>query len=73
MIWAGIIGDKLVGPVRVPDGVKVTPASYCNILKELLVPWLDDLPHSLRRNLIFVHGNAPSRSARATKAFSASL
>ena len=73
MIWAGIMGDRLVGPVRVPDGVKVTSASYCNILKNTLEPWLDDLPLLLRRNLIFMHDNAPSHSARATKEFLASL
>lgn len=73
MIWAGIIGDKLVGPVRVPDGVKVTSASYCDILNDALTPWLDDIPISLLRNLVFMHDNAPSHSARATTAFLASL
>ena len=24
MIWAGIIGDELIGPVRVPQGVKLS-------------------------------------------------
>ena len=61
-------GDRLVIPVRVPGGVKVTSASYCNILKDSLVQWLDDLHLSLRRNLIFMHDNAPSHSACATKA-----
>ena len=70
MKWAGIIG-RLVGPA--PHGLKVTSASYCNILKNSLVPWLDDLPVSLRRSLIFMHDNAPSHSAIASKEFLASL
>ena len=46
MIWAGIIGDELVGPFRVPDGLKLTAATYCEFLKKALEPWLDDLPLS---------------------------
>ena len=28
MIWAGIINNQIVGPFRVPDGVKMCPESY---------------------------------------------
>ena len=41
MIWAGNVGDELVGPVRVPQGVKLTSATYYKFLKNLLVPWLE--------------------------------
>ena len=70
---AGIIGDRLADPVRVPDRLQLTSASYCDIWKDSLVPWMDDLPISLYRNLIFMYDNAPSHSARATKAFLTSL
>ena len=73
MIWAGIIGDRLVGLIKVPEGVKVTSAAYCNLLNESLVPWLDVLPLSLLRDFVFLHDNAPSHSARATQAFLATL
>ena len=46
MIWTGIAYDRLLGHVRVPEGVKVTSASSCNILK--YSSWLNDLPLSLR-------------------------
>ena len=46
MIRACIIGDRLEGSVRVPDGVKVPPTSYRNILKDSVAPWLDGLPLS---------------------------
>ena len=73
MIWAGIIGDKLVGPYRIPQGVKVTSAAYCQFLQEVFVPWLDDIPLSTLRDLVFMHDNAPSHSARATQTFLGSL
>ena len=28
MFWAGIIGNTLIGPVRVPEGVKLTSQAY---------------------------------------------
>lgn len=73
MIWAGIIGDELVGPVRVPDGVKITSQAYCQLLDSVLLPWLDDVPLAMRNRLIFQHDNAPSHSAKATQAFLASM
>lgn len=36
MIRAGIIDDGLIGPVRVPQGIKVTFAVYCQFLKNVL-------------------------------------
>ena len=37
MIWAGIINDQFVGPVRVPEGVKLTSVAYCNLLGSMLM------------------------------------
>ena len=68
MIWAGIIGDELVGPFRVPDGLKLTAATYCEFLKTALEPWLDDLPLSRLKRVVFMHDNAPSHAAKATTA-----
>jgi len=73
MIWAGIIGDELVGPVRVPDGVKITSVAYCQLLESALLPWLEDVPLQKRCRLIFQHDNAPSHSAKATQAFLSSI
>lgn len=73
MIWAGIIGGELVGPIRVPEGVKITSAAYCQLLESALLPWLDDVPFSKRCKLIFQHDNAPSHSAKPTQAFLSSI
>ena len=34
MIWAGIINDAIVGPLAVPDGVKMNAQSYVEFLKQ---------------------------------------
>ena len=34
MIWVGIINNQIVGPFRVPDGVKMCAKSYVDFLKK---------------------------------------
>ena len=34
MFWAGIMGRVLVGPFRVPEGVKMTSAKYVELLTD---------------------------------------
>ena len=72
-IWAEIIGGELIGPVRVPEGVKITSATYCQLLQPAFLPWLDEVPLSRRFKLIFQHDNASSHSAKATQAFLSSI
>jgi transposase len=73
MIWAGIVGDEILGPVRVPEGVKITSHTYCQFLKRVLEPWLEEIPLSLLRKIIYMHDNAPSHSAKATTEYLESL
>lgn len=73
MMWAGIIGDELVGPVRVPQGVKLTSATYCQFLKNVLDPWLEEIPLSQLKKIVYMHDNAPSHAAKATTLFLESL
>ena len=73
MIWEGIIGDELFGPVRVPESVKVTSVAYYQLLESALLPWLKDVPLLKRCKLIFQQDNAPSHSAKATQAFLLSI
>ena len=69
MFWAGIIGNTLIGPVRVPEGVKLTSQAYISFLDEYLSPWLDDLPLLRRQQLNFMHDNTPSHASKATTSF----
>ena len=40
MIWAGIIGNELVGPFKVEDGVRIDSAGYTQFLQKNLMPWM---------------------------------
>ena len=66
LIWAGIIGDELIGPVRVPQGVKLTSATCCQFLKNVLEEWLEEIPLSRLKKVVFMHDNAPCHAAKAT-------
>lgn len=73
MLWAGIVNNEIVGPIMVPEGVKINSANYCTLLDDCLVQWLDDQTLNRRKKLVFMQDNAPSHSARATKEYLASL
>ena len=59
MFWAGNIGEELVGPFRVPEGVKLPSNAYTAFLDDHLSPWLEDLPLSRRFQTVFMHDHAP--------------
>lgn len=73
MFWAGIMGRELVGPFRVPEGVKITSAKYVELLTDNFPPWYETKNHALRNKIIFVHNNAPSHAARNTSASLAAM
>ena len=60
-------------PIRVPEGVKLDSYTYCELLKSVLPPWLEDLPLPSCRKFIFMQDNAPSHSAKAAMSCLASL
>lgn len=68
MFWAGIIGKELVGPFKIPDGVKITSDSYVQFLKENFLPWFKKKTRSFKGKMIFMHDNAPSHAAKNTGA-----
>ena len=69
MFWAGIVGDQLVGPFRVPEGLKMNSDSYCAFLEENLVPWLEEQNLRRRRSIVFQQDNAPSHASKYTTAW----
>ena len=66
MIWARIIGDELIGPVHVPQGAKLSSATYCQFLKNVLEAWLEQVPLTRLKKVVFMHDNAPCHAAKAT-------
>ena len=54
------------------DGVKLASVAYFNFLGSVLIDWLEDVPLTHCKRIVFMHGNAPSHSAKATTEFIAS-
>ena len=69
MFWAGIVGETLVGPFKVPEGVKITSDAYINFLTKNFIPWYKKQPLQFKRKAILMHDGAPSHSAKKTVAF----
>ena len=55
MFFAGIIGNELVGPWKVLEGVKMTSVAYVVFLNEHLEKWLKSKQMSLKGKTIFMH------------------
>ena len=66
MFWTGMKGNALIGPYKVPEGVKINAKSYCELLDKFLLPWLEDQPLLQRKIFIFQHDNAPAHKAKYT-------
>lgn len=69
MFWAGIVGERLVGPFKVPEGVKITSDSYIAFLTKHFMPWYKSQSLAFKRKAILMHDGAPSHSAKKTTAF----
>lgn len=73
MFWAGIMGREIVGPFRIPDGVKMTSITYVEFLKEHFLPWFKRKNRAFRNKIIFMHDNAPCHAAKNTSASLAAM
>lgn len=67
MLWAGIFGNMFLVPVRVTEVVKLTAATYSNILNEALDTWVDVIQRSLQTNLVIIDDKSTSRSVIANQ------
>ena len=66
MKWPEIIGDELLGPVSVPQGVKLASATYCQFLKNVIEAWLEEAQLSRLKKVVFLHDNVSCHAAKAT-------
>jgi transposase len=69
MMWAGICGDKLIGSYKVDDGVKLTSQTYCQFLDKIFFKWYKSQSRSFKLKCVFMHDNAPSHAANASRQF----
>lgn len=57
-VWAGIVGDQLIGPFFLPN--RLTGQIYRHFLEEELPGLLEDVPLNLRNRMFFMHDGAPA-------------
>jgi hypothetical protein len=69
MFWAALHDNILIGPFRVPDGVKMKSPAYIDFLQKNFIPYYNRLPEIVKRKVIFMQDNAPSHASYLTKAF----
>ena len=62
-----------MGPFQVCKAVKITSVSNSVLSEEVLLPWLEEQPLERRKKFVFMQGNAPTHSAKATKQFHAQM
>ena len=66
MFWAAIVDKDIIGPFRVPDGVKIDSVGYCDLLQKWFMPWWKRKAVKTRKSLIFMHDNAPAHASKFT-------
>jgi hypothetical protein len=70
-VWAGIVGDPRIGPVRLPE--RLTGPTYREFLerltRDILPVVLDDVPFTLRVSMWFMHDGAPPHFSRIARQY----
>jgi len=69
MIWAGIVNDRVIGPFKVDDGVKLNSDNYCQLLERTFFQWYKSQKRIFKRDSVLMQDNAPSHAAKSTKEF----
>jgi len=72
MFWAAIVGEKLIGPFREPEGVKVNSEAHIEFLIQNFLPWYRARSKTFKMKSVFMHDNAPAHASRFTMNFLAS-
>ncbi|KAJ4442736.1 hypothetical protein ANN_04327 [Periplaneta americana] len=66
-MWAGIIGDRLVGPHVLVN--RLTRQAYTNFLENTIPHVLEDTPLINRQHIHFLHGGAPAHFSRTARRY----
>lgn len=61
-IWAGILGDRIIGPYVLP--CRLNAEAYLTFLRAALPELLEDVPLALRTRMWFQHDGAPAHYGR---------
>ena len=57
-VWLGILGDRLLGPIFLPN--RLNGDAYLDFLQNSLPQLLEEVPLNVRRDLWFMHDGAPA-------------
>ncbi|KAJ4435156.1 hypothetical protein ANN_23732 [Periplaneta americana] len=66
-MWAGIIGDRLVGPHVLVN--RLTGQAYTNFLENTIPHVLEDTPLINRQHIHFLHDGAPAHFSRTVRRY----
>lgn len=66
-VWAGIIGDRLVGPCFIEG--HLTGVNYLSMLQGVIAELIDDVPLALLRNFFYQQDDASPHFARDVRQF----
>ncbi|KAJ4428021.1 hypothetical protein ANN_24035 [Periplaneta americana] len=66
-MWAGIIGDRLVGPHVLAN--RLTGQAYTNFLENTIPHVLEDTPLINRQHIHFLHDSAPAHFSRTARRY----
>ncbi len=69
VIWDGMIRNKLIGPFRVLEVLKLSADTSCAFLEYSLEPWLDNLSLVRLKKIIFMYDNALSHAGKTGTQF----
>ena len=67
MFWAGLLGNTIVRPFKVPQGVKINSVNYCSFLSENFLPCYEQQLDDRKNTLVFMQDNAPSHASAYSK------
>lgn len=64
-VWAGILGDRLIGPYIMPQ--RLDGPAYLDFLQNTLPLLLEDVPYQQRLTNFFMHDGAPPHFSRLVR------
>lgn len=64
-LWAGIIGNQLIGPIEMPNNLN--SERYLDFLQNQLAGLLDEVPLRSRLGMYFQHDGAPAHFGRPVR------
>lgn len=64
-LWAGIIGNQLIGPIELPNNLN--SQRYLDFLQNRLPELLEDIPLETRVGMYFQHDGAPAHFGQAVR------